>query len=148
MQLGTGLKIPTGKSDVVQNGLMLHTNMQTGTGSYDIPFNLMYTLRYQSFGFNTELNFTKNGTNKQHFQFGNRTIACLHSLLFNCLNYRILEILQDFTGGNSVLGNGGIDLYYQSFGLHLLFQQSVYQHLGNGYINNRPRWAATFIYLF
>ncbi|MBK9301855.1 MAG: hypothetical protein IPN14_14955 [Bacteroidetes bacterium] len=165
LQLGTGLKIPTGKSDVVQNGLMLHTNMQTGTGSYDIPFNLMYTLRYQSFGFNTELNFTKNGTNKQHFQFGNRTIASMR--FFAWKNWKKLtwlpsigttfehaamdqqqEILQDFTGGNSVLGNGGIDLYYQSFGLQLLFQQSVYQHLGNGYINNRPRWAATFIYLF
>ena len=165
LQLGAGLKLPTGKSDEVQNGLMLHTNIQTGTGSFDIPFNLMYTFRYKSYGVNTELNVTKNGTNKQHFQFGNRANASMRFFAWkNIKQFTLLpsigttyeyaamdqqqKVLQDFTGGKSLLANGGIDMYYQSFGLNLLFQKSVYQHVGNGYINNRPRWMATMMYLF
>lgn len=165
LQFGTGIKLPTGKSDAVQNGLMLHTNMQAGSGSYDIPFNVIYTLRYKSYGANAEINFTKNGMNKQHFQFGDRTTASIR--FFTWKNARQFSILpsagttyenanrdrqnseiQDYTGGSSLLANAGLDLYYKQFGLNLLFQKAIWQNMGDGYISNNPRAMANFIYLF
>lgn len=165
LQLSAGIKLPTGKSDVVQNGLMLHNNMQVGTGSFDIPMNFVYTMRYKSFGTNAEFNFTKNGINKRHFQYGNRTATTLRafiwkefkkvSLLPNMgMTYeyatqdRQNAVIQDFTGGENISAQFGLDTYYQHFGINLLFQKSLYQNIGDGHVHNRPRMSANFIYLF
>ncbi len=165
LQVGGGLKLPTGKSDKIINGLMLHSNMQTGTGSFDIPLNLIYTLRYQSFGGNAEINFTKNGINKQHFQFGNRTTASMRffawkeikkiSLLPNLgATYENSSMdkqqshIQAFTGGSNLQGNIGLDIYYSKFGLNLLFQAPLYQKMGDGNITGHPRLMGNIIYLF
>ncbi len=165
LQLSAGIKLPTGKSDAVQNGLMLHNNIQLGTGSFDIPVNLVYTLRYKSFGSNVELNFTKNGNNKRHFQFGNRTATTLRTFIWKdyknisflpnlgftyeyAMQDRQNEMIQDYTGGENVLAQCGLDTYYKHFGLNLLFQKPVYQNIGDGHIKNSPRLTANFIYLF
>jgi hypothetical protein len=165
LQISSGIKLPSGKSDAIQNGLMLHSNMQAGTGSYDIPVNLVYTLRYKSYGTNAEINFVKNGSNKQHFRFGNQSTAGLKFFVWKEIKkISILPhagmsfenaaadsqngALQDYTGGKNVLGNAGVDVYYKKIGLNFLFQKSVYQTIGDGHIISHPRLMTNLFFLF
>jgi len=165
LQFSMGIKMPTGKSDAVRNGLMLHSNIQVGTGSVDLPVNMVYTLRYRSYGTNIELNFVKNGANKQQFRFGNRAIASLKAFAWKEVkNISILphtglsyeyaapdyqaETAQEYTGGKNILGNAGLDIYFKKLGLNILFQKSVYQTMSDGYITSHPRLMTNIFFLF
>ena len=78
LQLGAGVKAPTGKSNVKINQIALNADMQPGSGSWDLIFmaNYYQTLRSRkSVGFNSTINFRLAGTNKnylevQEYQFG------------------------------------------------------------------------------
>lgn len=165
LQIGGGVKLPTGKYKIIEDGLLLHSNIQPGTGSIDIPMNMQYTLRYKAIGMNAEMNYTVNGSNKMHNTFGNKSTSTLRFFAWKQIkNISILpnigisyehaqkdftsNELQQYTGGNSTVANIGLDLYYKNIGLNLLFQKSVSQNLGDGYIQAQPRLAANISYLF
>jgi len=79
LQIGAGIKMPTGKSDIKINQIALNADMQPGSGSWDLIFmaNYYQTLKSRpSIGFNSTVNFRLAGTNKnylevQEYQFGN-----------------------------------------------------------------------------
>ena len=79
LQIGAGVKAPTGQSDIKINQIALNADMQPGSGSWDLIFmaNYYQTLRSRpSIGFNSTVNFRLAGTNKnylevQDYQFGN-----------------------------------------------------------------------------
>ena len=79
LQIGAGIKAPTGQSDIKINQIALNADMQPGSGSWDLIFmaNYYQTLKSRpSIGFNSTVNFRLAGTNKnylevQDYQFGN-----------------------------------------------------------------------------
>jgi hypothetical protein len=79
LQIGAGIKAPTGKSDIKINQIALNADMQPGSGSWDIIFmaNYYQSLKSRpSIGFNSTVNFIIAGTNKnylgeQEYKFGN-----------------------------------------------------------------------------
>ncbi len=165
LQLGAGLKLPTGKSDLVKNGLFVHQNMQTGTGSYDVPVNVIYTMKHKTSGLHGEINYRWNGTNKMGYSFGNKLNGALTFLQW--IEHKKLTYLPQFgfnaehadsdkqnntfveyTGGNTVLATAGCDIYQKSLSFGLRLSQPIYQQMGNGYTHGKTRISVSIIYLF
>ncbi|MBL7765657.1 MAG: transporter [Chitinophagaceae bacterium] len=165
LQAGVGIKCPTGKYDQIQNRILLNQNIQLGSGSWDIPMNVIYTLKYKQTGLNAELHYKRNGVNPQHYRFGDRftsTIRLFTSKKVKQLNilphiggsferatYDVRnQVIEDFTGGNMILLNAGTDLYLKSFGFNLYVFQPVRSTFGDSHIQGRTRISTSLIYLF
>lgn len=165
LQMGGGVKLPTGKNSFAENNENTIPQMQPGTGSVDFPLNIIYTLRYKSFGLNSEYNYRVNLANAQGYKFGDRFNATTRVFYWKKFeHYTFLPntgisyehgaadvkdgVLQDYTGGNVVLANAGMDFYFNKFSVGLSAQQPVYQYLGENYIHAKTRFSTNFIYLF
>ncbi len=142
---GGGIKLPTGKYDLEDNGLIVNRNFQLGTGSVDFILSGIYTIRYQKVGINTEAGYKINTRNSQEYLFGNQFHASTRffywqnikslSLLPNvgvyyeeAAQHRDGEIIQVNTGGNALLLSAGLELYYQKFSIGATLQNPVKQH--------------------
>ncbi|NUY79364.1 transporter [Flavobacterium sp. MAH-1] len=71
IQLGAGVKAPTGKYDETNNG-SINPGFQLGTGSFDYLLLAEHILRRRQFGFQTMLNYIIKTENDQHYRFGNQ----------------------------------------------------------------------------
>ncbi|HOZ51391.1 MAG TPA: hypothetical protein PLU17_06010 [Chitinophagaceae bacterium] len=165
LQFGAGIKLPTGNYTKLNNGLFIHQNMQIGSGSFDIPMNLIYSFRRKKMGFTLETNYKLNGSNSMGYSFGNRLNAALRGLrwiekpkitylpqISSSVEYASIDqqnnVDIEFTGGTTLLASLGCDLYLKRFAFGLHFHQPYYQNLGEGYTNSKTRMMANFIYLF
>jgi hypothetical protein len=165
LQAGFGVKLPTGKYDQIDDGIMIHQNIQSGTGSIDWQANAQYTFRYNKIGIFSEMMYTLAGANPMGFKFGNRTSTWLKAVAWlEQKSYTILpqigigyesirpdqlsRVDQEFTGGKSLLAATGIDFYYKKTGLMLHYQIPIKQQLGDGNISSSPRLSANLIYQF
>jgi hypothetical protein len=72
LRAGLGIKLPTGKSDEQDAGILLNPSFQRGTGSLDFILNGIYTARYGKVGVNTEVGYKINTRNKEDYKFGNQ----------------------------------------------------------------------------
>jgi hypothetical protein len=71
VQFGGGLKAPTGKYNVANNGT-LNPSFQLGTGSWDYLLVSEYVVKRKQFGINTALSYTFKTENRKQYQFGNQ----------------------------------------------------------------------------
>lgn len=165
LQAGIGIKFPTGKSNhIPEYAGLLVPNLQTGSGSFDLPLNLVYTLRYKKLGINMEGNYRVNTVNKRGYQFGDRIASSFR--LFYWQNIRNISLLphigssfeysgtdknkgteQEYTGSKVVTGNAGMDLYYKQLILNFSAQIPLYQHIAKGQISARSRFHAGISFL-
>lgn len=165
LQLGGGIKLPTGNSTITQTDQASSPNFKSGTGSYDIPLNAIYTLRFDKLGLNTEINYQINTENKQNYSFGNSLKTSLNvfyfkkfrwfSILPNIgMSYEYSEVdtknnfIQSYTGGNSLFFSSGLDLYLKKFSLGINLQAPVSQNVGSNTFTSRLKLSSTFMYLF
>jgi hypothetical protein len=144
---------------------VLNANMQPGTGSVDIPLNMLYTLRYKKMGVNTELGYTLTTANKNGYWFGDRFMSAVR--LFYWKNYRNTSFLpqvgayfehrgQDwdgheflnYTGGSSVALTAAVDVYFYKFAVGLGIKQPVANNLGGGHISQQTGVTSSIVYLF
>jgi hypothetical protein len=70
-QLGAGVKAPTGKYNVANNGT-LNPSFQLGTGSWDYLLVTEYVIKRKQLGLNTVLSYTFKTENEKHYQFGDQ----------------------------------------------------------------------------
>lgn len=165
LQIGGGVKMPTGRHLIVQEGLLLNPNMQPGTGTWDFPLNAIYTIRRNRVGMNAELQYRINGTNKNRYRFGNKTIASAQVFYWqNLKRFSLLPqgglsfesagadrkngIVQDYTGGEAVYATAGINMYYKRLALGMNVNQPVYQHLGDRNVQAFTAASAALTFLF
>lgn len=158
LQLGTGVKAPTGKSDHVQaySGLLI-PSLQAGTGAFDIPFSAIYTIRNGKWGLNAEANYRWNLTNIRNYKFGDRITSSLRTFYWYSnrgvtmlphisLGYEYgfrdtdSDVEAEYTGSKSVLAGAGVDFYFGRFILNSSAQLPLYQHIAQGQIKADPRW--------
>lgn len=156
-QIGVGLKVPTGKSNHIQeqSGLLI-PSLQAGTGAFDIPFSAIYTIRNDKWGMHAEVNYRLNLNNKRDYRFGDRITTSLSA--FYWYGYKGFTILPhisigyehgfrdtdrgeevEYTGSNMVLGGAGFDIYFNRFILNINSQLPIYQHIAQGQITSNPR---------
>jgi len=165
LQAGGGVKIPTGKYNVPEKNGSLVMNVQPGSGAFSLPVNLIYTLRYDKLGLNTDVNYTFNTGNKNGFRFGDRSQGGIK--LFYWQEWEHLSLLPaagliyqhaapDREFSELLVGSGGYswnasfsaDLYYQNFSLGFAAQLPVSQHLTDGNVRLRNNFSTTIIYNF
>jgi hypothetical protein len=165
LQVGAGLKLPTGAINNAYNNTELNINMQPGSGSVDVPINLLYTVRYKNFGINTEAGYTLTTANKNGYWFGDKFISAAR--LFYWKNYRNTSFLpqvgvayehrgQDwdgheylnYTGGTSVALTTNLDVYFYKFAIGLGIKQPVANNLGGGNILQKTGITSSIVYLF
>ena len=72
LQVGGGVKLPTGAYQLVQNKHTLPVGIQPGSGSVDALANVLYTLRYRKVGLNIDANYRYTTTNPDLYKQGNR----------------------------------------------------------------------------
>ena len=91
LQVGGGVKAPTGKFDQANAG-NVNPSFQVGTGSWDYLLATEYIIRRKNFGLNTMLNYVFKTENEKKYRFGNQfnyssTFFYLHEK--NKLSFRI-----------------------------------------------------------
>jgi hypothetical protein len=164
LQIGTGIKLPTGKSNHIQehSGLLI-PSIQAGTGAFDIPFSIIYTIRNGKWGANAEANYRLNLHNKRDYKFGDRMTTSVRTFYwYGKKNFTILPHLSvgyehgfrdtdkgaeaEYTGSQSILGGAGIDFYYKRFILNANTQIPLYQHIAQGQITGKSRFNIGIAY--
>lgn len=163
--VGGGLKLPTGEYRALENGLTVNQNFQLGTGSVDFLFNLIYTVRYDDFGLNTEASYSLNTTNKDEYRFGNATRMGLTA--FYVLRSGALTIMPNIgmsgeffednkqfgqpfpdTGGWASLYNAGAEIYYRSIALGIFYSRPGRQALFNDLVKADDRVSMHVTFMF
>lgn len=71
LQLGGGVKAPTGKYNSQNNG-SVNPSFQVGTGSWDYLLATEYVIKRKNFGLNAMVNYVFKTENDDHYQFGNQ----------------------------------------------------------------------------
>ncbi len=163
--LGGGFKLPTGENNLRRNGERVVQSLQPGTGSWDALMNMVYTLRYKGWGLNADANFRISTTNIQGYKFGNRVNGSL-KFFYWAQNGKLsflpnAGLLADYgmkdtdqgerireTGGFSMLGTAGMDIYYGRLVLGFTFQQPIAQKIGEGAVSSLQRYSANLAILF
>lgn len=71
LQLGGGVKAPTGRYDELNHG-SINPGFQLGTGSWDYLLLAEYTVKRMGFGFNAMANYVFKTTNDKGYHFGDQ----------------------------------------------------------------------------
>lgn len=162
---GGGIKMATGESNAYRKGEKLNANMQPGTGSWDMIFNIMYTLRIKGWGFQADANTRITTTNAAGYRFGNRVTGALRGFYWARFNNWSLLPQLSFSaeyggkdrnlgaavaesGGLVTLAGAGIDAYYKRFVIGINAQQPVTHNLGGGLTIPYQRVNAQITVLF
>jgi hypothetical protein len=159
LQFGVGVKLPTGKSNHTQEhtGLLV-PSLQVGTGAFDAPLNLIYTIRYKQLGMNIEGNYRINTINKRGYKFGDRVNSSLRFFYWQKMgNVSLLPHIgtgieygfwdkkdgekQEYTESTSIMGNAGLDLYYKRIIVNFSTQLPFYQYIAKGQITGKQRFS-------
>jgi hypothetical protein len=89
LQLGGGVKAPTGKYNVANNGT-LNPSFQLGTGSWDYLLVSEYVVKRKQLGLNTAMSYTFKTENQKQYQFGNQ--FNYGSTLFYLLDFNKVKV--------------------------------------------------------
>lgn len=157
--IGGGIKLPTGKYqyDLLSDDEVANPNFQLGTGSTDFMANIVYTLKYKSWGLNYDFSYKINTYNSNEYRFGNRINTNLSALYFIGIGTDITiipnagvsyesssmdeksSIRNIRTGGDALLGSFGMESYFKKISVGINYQSPMAQNLANGELraNNR-----------
>lgn len=168
LMAGAGVKLPTGKYDLEDNGLIVNRNFQLGTGSVDFIVSGVYTIRYQKVGLNSETGYKINMRNSHEYLFGNQFHASTRFFYWqNIKSVSVLpnigvyyeqadqhkdgEIIQANTGGSALLLSAGIEMYYSKFSIGATFQNPIRQSYNSdeiAEITSKDRMTVSLTYSF
>jgi len=155
---GLGAKLPTGEYRTFSNDAEANPNFQAGTGSWDLLFNLAYTLRWENRGLHLEGTYRYNTENDAGYRFGNRVdVAATAYVLADAGMMQLMPTLglhyedaawnedrgfyRTDTGGHTLLGNAGLEAYWQQFNLGASYSYPLAQQWNNEWINAQSRFS-------
>jgi len=168
LQVGAGLKVPVGKSELSENGELVNRNFQLGTGSLDYLIGLNYSARYKAIGLNVESSYKFNGTNGNSYRFGNQTTISSNIFYYketprvlflpftgvyfeSSAVHRNQGIIESNTGGESVLATFGIQAFIKKWSVNLQYQTPIHQHFFTDNfvsLSGKDRFSIGFIHSF
>lgn len=162
IQVGTGLKLPTGKNTQLNNGT-LNPSFQLGTGSWDYLFLSEYVLKRKKIGLNTTLNYTLKTENDSRYQFGDQFNYA--STLFYLLEFKKNKLMPQLgiagevyrsntqlgqevigTKGDVLFSKIGFELGKNNFSLGVNSMLPIVQHLTDGNVRANARCAINLNY--
>ncbi|MBK6902378.1 MAG: hypothetical protein IPH04_06075 [Saprospirales bacterium] len=165
LQLGGGVKLPTGRSRAGEGSGDISPSLLPGTGSFDFPIQGLYTLRYGKWGANLEASYRINTANRDEYRFGNRLNGSLRVFYAPEKGKAIFMpnagiqfergesdlqsgYLVSLTGGQALYALGGLEVFSGKWGLGCTYQLPLNQHLGGGYIQAKPRFSTNLLFIF
>lgn len=162
LQIGGGLKAPTGEFDNSNSG-SVNPSFQVGTGSWDYLLATEYTLRRKQFGFNSLLNYVIKTENSKFYQFGNQfNYAGTFFYLYEknqysfapqlgfagevfASNFQRKQIVRN-TSGDIVFGRIGFEFGKDRFSIGGNLMLPINQNLTGGNVEAQYRWSVNFNY--
>jgi len=162
LQVGGGVKAPTGKFDQANAG-NVNPSFQVGTGSWDYLLATEYIIKRKQFGLNTMLSYTIKTENEKYYKFGNQfnyagtffylyekdELSIAPQLGFAgetyASNYQYSEIVRK-SSGDILFGKLGFELGKDklSFGANMMLP--INQNLANGRVEANYRWSVNLNY--
>jgi hypothetical protein len=163
LQIGGGLKIPTGKFDEANNTGSVNQSFQVGTGSWDFPLITEYVIKRKNLGLNTMLNYTFKTENKMNYQYGNQ--FNYNSTLFYLFDLPSVKLVPQLglagevyasnkqhnqelpdTSGDILFSKFGIEVGKNNFSLGINAMLPINQNLSNSKIEANYRWSINLNY--
>jgi hypothetical protein len=162
LQVGGGIKAPTGKFNEVNSG-SVNPSYQIGTGSWDYMLATEYILRRKQIGFNSMLNYVIKTQNTKLYQFGNQfNYAGTFFYLYEknefsfapqlgfagevyASNFQRKQIVRN-TSGDIVFGRLGFELGKDRFSIGGNLMLPINQNLTGGNLEAQYRWSFNFNY--
>jgi len=162
LQVGAGVKAPTGKFNETNSG-SINPSFQVGTGSWDYILASEYTVKRKQIGLNTMLNYIIKSENQKFYRFGNQfnyagTFFYLYEKKSFSLapqiglageiyesNYQRKQKLKD-TSGYIVFSKIGVEVGKDKFSFGINTMLPIHQNLSGGYVEAQYRWSVNFNY--
>ena len=157
LQIGGGLKLPTGSFDTANIEGSVNPSFQLGTGSWDYLLAANYGLTYRNWGFSTMVNYTLKTENSVNYQFGNqlnltlnafKTYYASNSLAFtpqigigteHYEQNKEFGLIVNDTGGDVVFARLGLEATFNRYALGLSSMLPMAQKLNNGKVEVKNR---------
>lgn len=160
LQVGGGVKMPTGSFDRANNTGSVNTSFQLGTGSWDYITAVNYGLSHNNWGgVSAMLNYTFKSKNSKDYQFGNQ-------LNYGVNTYKTYYITDAFaitpvvgvggenyskdesysltvlnTGGDVFFGKVGLEASYNKYSLGVTSMLPIQQNLNAGKVEVKNRFS-------
>lgn len=157
LQVGGGIKLPTGNYDRSNNEGSVNPSFQAGTGSWDYIIGTDYAVTLGNWGASAMLNYTFKTENNEHYQFGNQfnygiQVFRSFSVPDNVTITPILGVAGEVyaeneqygqpvtnTEGDVFFGKWGIEAAYKKWSLGVMGMLPVNQNLNNGKVEVKNR---------
>ncbi|WP_366871235.1 transporter [Flavobacterium sp.] len=163
LQLGGGVKAPTGKYSSANNLGSVNPSFQVGTGSWDYLLVADYVIKRKQLGLNSMVNYSIKTENQKNYQFGNQ--LNYGSMLFYLLNRGKVRIAPQAgiageryegntqygqalanTSGDVIFGKYGIEVGSNRLSIGLNLMQPIHQNLTGGNVKANYRWGVNLNY--
>lgn len=162
VQLGGGVKAPTGKYNVSNSGT-LNPSFQLGTGSWDFLLVTEYVVKRKQLGLNSALSYTFKTENQKQYQFGNQ--FNYGTTLFYLLDLDKIKLVPQLgiagevyesnkqvkqevigTKGDILFSKFGLEVGKNKFSLGLNFMKPITQNLTEGNVKSNYRMSVNLNY--
>lgn len=159
LQLGGGIKAPTGKFDVENLKGSVNPGFQLGTGSWDVLIAANYGVTYRNWGLLFMANYTFKSENSKAYRFGNQLNYALNTYKTYYIGTTIaltpqLGIGGEYfdpntsfgftvknTGGYALLGKVGVETKYKKYALGISLMPPLAQELNKGKVEIKNRFS-------
>ncbi len=158
LEIGAGVKLPTGAFRAIDAEEEVNPNWQLGSGSWDFLASANYTALMGKVGLQTNLTYKYNTTNADDYRFGHRLNGML--TLFYRQGNKALEWMpnvglygewgdrdvqygywQTDTGGHLLMANAGVEFYMGRFNWGVSYLHPLEQEWSAGQVNARSRFS-------
>lgn len=163
INMGAGIKIPTGKFTQANNLGSINQSFQLGTGSWDYSVVSEYVVNRKDLGLNTTLNYVFKTKNKKEYQYGDQfNYAATLFYLFDLNTVQIVpqagvagELYQTNkqhgldlpnTAGDILFGKFGFEAGKDKFSIGVNAMLPISQNLSSGKMEANYRWSVNLNY--
>ncbi len=162
LQVGGGVKAPTGKFDQANAG-NVNPSFQVGTGSWDYLLATEYIVKRKRFGLNTMLNYVFKTENDKQYRFGNQfnysstffyvydkkkfSVAPQVGIAGEVYgsNHQYSEVVRK-TSGDIFFGKLGVEMGKKKFSCGANVMLPINQNLASGRVEANYRWSVNLNY--
>lgn len=160
---GIGMKLPLGRTDVMQFGQLLDHDLQPGTGTWDEMLSVEYMVRGRTWGTSIGAMGRYNGETEHGHRMGHSAsllaevfrnfpldgmqfLPSIGAYVEAAMPDRMNDVPDESTGGTTVFSHVSARLWLNSWGLSCAWQHALINDLGALMIPNRERIVVGLTY--
>lgn len=163
VNVGAGVKIPTGQFTQANNLGSINQSFQLGTGSWDYSVVSEYVISRKDLGMNTTLNYIFKTENKKEYQYGDQFNYA--ATLFYLFDFNAVQIVPQAglagevyqtnkqhgldlpnTAGDILFGKFGFEAGKDKFSIGVNAMLPINQNLSSGKMEANYRWSVNLNY--